>query len=247
MASGWARRGFSSALRWSAVGTAGVAGIAGAQAWALHARYDPLPDARGPTRGVASPKIGRSRAETSSPHSAAGEALMKARDEAREFFELKVRPRLERLEGRTSRLSSKDDHSLVSAASTSMQRMIKNKNDSSSGLTQTLRRTRRVVIVGDSLVTGVGCRVDRCDGPMLPRRLGEVLAELIGADVEWVAVGAKVRASFYFHTVRAISRMTSCLFNSTGCGPRRHPPRRRPGAQTPRRESRRFIFIFCST
>mgnify|MGYP006428210403 FL=1 len=203
MASGWARRGFSSALRWSAVGTAGVAGIAGAQAWALHARYDPLPDARGPTRGVASPKIGRSRAETS--HSAAGEALMKARDEAREFFELKVRPRLERLEGRTARLSSKDDPSLVSAATTSMQRMIKNKKDSSGGLTRTLRRTRRVVIVGDSLVTGVGCRVDRCDGPMLPRRLGEVLAELIGADVEWVAVGAKVRASFYFRTVRAIS------------------------------------------
>lgn len=208
---GWARRGFSSALRWSAVGTAGVAGIAGAQAWALHARYDPLPDARGPTRGVASPQIGRSRAETSSPHSAAGEVLMKARDEAREFFELKVRPRLERLEGRTARLSSKDDPSLVSAASTSMQRMIKNKNDSSSGLTRTLRRTRRVVIVGDSLVTGVGCRVDRCDGPMLPRRLGEVLAELIGADVEWVAVGAKVRASFYFRTVRAI-RLTQCFY-----------------------------------
>ena len=214
MASGWARRGFSSALRWSAVGTAGVTGIAGAQAWALHARYDPLPDARGPTRGVASPQIGRSRAETS--HSAAGEALMKARDEAREFFELKVRPRLERLEGRTSRLSSKDDPSLVSAATTSMQRMIKNKKDSSSGLTRTLRRTRRVVIVGDSLVTGVGCRVDRCDGPMLPRRLGEVLAELIGADVEWVAVGAKVRASFYFRTVRVISELTSCLFIQQG-------------------------------
>ena len=208
--SGWARRGFSTALRWSAVGTAGVAGIAGAQAWALHARYDPLPDARGPTRGVASPKIdgGRSRAETSP----AGEALMKARDEAREFFELKVRPRLERLEGQTARLSSKDDPSLVSAATTSMQRMI---NDSSSGLTRTLRRTRRVVIVGDSLVTGVGCRVDRCDGPMLPRRLGEVLAELIGADVEWVAVGAKVRVSFYFRTVRAI-RLTSCLFIQQG-------------------------------
>ena len=212
---GWARRGFSTALRWSAVGTAGVAGIAGAQAWALHARYDPLPDARGPTRGVASPQIGRSRAETSSPHSAAGEVLMKARDEAREFFELKVRPRLERLEGQTARLSSKDDPSLVSAATTSMQRMIKNKNDSSSGLTRTLRRTRRVVIVGDSLVTGVGCRVDRCDGPMLPRRLGEVLAELIGADVEWVAVGAKVRVSFYFRTVRAI-RLTSCLFIQQG-------------------------------
>ena len=215
--SGWARRGFSTALRWSAVGTAGVAGIAGAQAWALHARYDPLPDARGPTRGVASQKIdgGRSRAETSP----AGEALMKARDEAREFFELKVRPRLERLEGQTARLSSKDDPSLVSAATTSMQRMIpskvKNKNYSSSVLTLRLRRTRRVVIVGDSLVTGVGCRVDRCDGPMLPRRLGEVLAELIGADVEWVAVGAKVRVSFYFRTVRAI-RLTSCLFIQQG-------------------------------
>ena len=214
-AMGWARRGFSSALRWSAVGTAGVAGIAGAQAWALHARYDPLPDARGPTRGVASPKMvgGRSRAETS--HSAAGEVLMKARDEAREFFELKVRPRLERLEGRTARLSSKDDPSSVSAASTSMQRMIKNKKDSSSGLTRTLRRTRRVVIVGDSLVTGVGCRMDRCDGPMLPRRLGEVLAELIGADVEWVAVGAKVRVSFSFRTVWAIG-VTPCLFIQQG-------------------------------
>ena len=214
-AMGWARRGFSSALRWSAVGTAGVAGIAGAQAWALHARYDPLPDARGPTRGVASPKMvgGRSRAETS--HSAAGEVLMKARDEAREFFELKVRPRLKRLEGRTARLSSKDDPSSVSAASTSMQRMIKNKKDSSSGLTRTLRRTRRVVIVGDSLVTGVGCRMDRCDGPMLPRRLGEVLAELIGADVEWVAVGAKVRVSFSFRTVWAIG-VTPCLFIQQG-------------------------------
>ena len=50
---------------------------------------------------------------------------------------------------------------------------------------------------------------------MLPRRLGEVLAELIGADVEWVAVGAKVRVSFYFRTVRAI-RLTSCLFIQQG-------------------------------
>ena len=48
----WGRRGFSSALRWTAVTTAGVAGIAGVQALALHARYDPLPDARGPTRHV---------------------------------------------------------------------------------------------------------------------------------------------------------------------------------------------------
>ena len=84
----WGRRGFSSALRWTAVTTAGVAGIAGVQALALHARYDPLPDARGPTRGVASPN-GRSRTDRvhGAPSLAAREALMKARDEAREFFE----------------------------------------------------------------------------------------------------------------------------------------------------------------
>ena len=67
---------------------------------ALHARYDPLPDARGPTRGVASPH-GRSRTDRvhGAPPLAAREALMKARDEAREFFETKVRPRLGAIPG----------------------------------------------------------------------------------------------------------------------------------------------------
>ena len=153
---------------------------------ALHARYDPLPDARGPTRGVASPH-GRSRTDRvhGAPPLAAREALMKARDEAREFFETKVRPRLGAIPGAAGGARDAPGTSTVATKTSEMS------DDDGDRSGRKRRPLRRVVVVGDSLVTGVGCRMDRCDGPTLPRRLGEALADAIGADVEWVAVGAK--------------------------------------------------------
>lgn len=53
------------------------------------------------------------------------------------------------------------------------------------------RRPRRVIVVGDSLVTGVGCSSEHDGGPVLPRRIGERLADLLGVRVEWVALGVK--------------------------------------------------------
>ena len=110
---------------------------------------------------------------------------MKARDEAREFFETKVRPRLGAIPGAAGGARDAPGTSTVATKTSEMS------DDDGDRSGRKRRPLRRVVVVGDSLVTGVGCRMDRCDGPTLPRRLGEALADAIGADVEWVAVGAK--------------------------------------------------------
>ena len=47
---------FRRAARWTAAGSLGVGALAGAQAFACHAWYESLPDATGPTRGVAIPR-----------------------------------------------------------------------------------------------------------------------------------------------------------------------------------------------
>jgi hypothetical protein len=47
-----------------------------------------------------------------------------------------------------------------------------------------------VIVLGDSLVTGVGCSVaSAARGPVLPRIIAERLASLLGVDVEWIALG----------------------------------------------------------
>ncbi len=53
------------------------------------------------------------------------------------------------------------------------------------------RRRRNIVFLGDSIVTGVGCSAaasDR-DGPVLPRVVAGELAQSLGDDVGWVALG----------------------------------------------------------
>ena len=47
---------FRRAARWTAASTLGVGALAGAQAFACHAWYEALPDATGPTSGVAIPR-----------------------------------------------------------------------------------------------------------------------------------------------------------------------------------------------
>ena len=51
----WSSRALRRAARWTAGATAGVGALAGAQAFALHALYEALPDATGPTEGIAAP------------------------------------------------------------------------------------------------------------------------------------------------------------------------------------------------
>ena len=46
---------------------------------------------------------------------------------------------------------------------------------------------KNIVFFGDSLVTGVGCSSQ--DGPIMPRRTAEMLAQGWGVDVCWTALG----------------------------------------------------------
>lgn len=50
---------------------------------------------------------------------------------------------------------------------------------------------RNIVFLGDSLVTGVGCSAEASEsyGPVLPRRVAEVLAAQLGEDVSWLCLG----------------------------------------------------------
>ena len=43
--------------------------------------------------------------------------------------------------------------------------------------------------MGDSVVTGVGCRREVGEGPVLPRRVAEVIAQQLGVEVAWTALG----------------------------------------------------------
>jgi len=60
-------------------------------------------------------------------------------------------------------------------------------------------KERRVVIVGDSLATGVGCTTNT---PALARIVAERLAELLSVEIEWIAVGKKGAA---------LSDISSCV------------------------------------
>ena len=52
-------------------------------------------------------------------------------------------------------------------------------------------RQRNIVFLGDSLVTGVGCSAEACgsDGPVLPRRVAELLAQQLGESIGWSCIG----------------------------------------------------------
>jgi lysophospholipase L1-like esterase len=50
---------------------------------------------------------------------------------------------------------------------------------------------KNIIFVGDSLVTGVGCSAEASalEGPVLPRRVAELLAQELGVSVRWRVLG----------------------------------------------------------
>ena len=51
------------------------------------------------------------------------------------------------------------------------------------------RPRKNILFVGDSLVTGVGCSPDECKGPAMPRACAAFLAKALRVDVQWAALG----------------------------------------------------------
>ena len=56
---------------------------------------------------------------------------------------------------------------------------------------KTSGRTRNIVFLGDSIVTGVGCSAEASEqhGPVMPRRVASILAQELGASVRWSCLG----------------------------------------------------------
>lgn len=50
-------------------------------------------------------------------------------------------------------------------------------------------RRKNVLVVGDSLITGVGCNPEGKEGPTLPRAVAECMARCLRVDVSWTAIG----------------------------------------------------------
>ena len=171
----------------------GVGALAGAQAFALHALYEALPDATGPTEGIAAPNtIFPTVAERP-----ASPILAKAGREARELFDRSVRPKLEGVgdAGPKHRRSSDATSTRTSRARAPPGSIATARPDPSSidpdDVTHPVP-ARVVVVLGDSLVTGVGASDAAAGyGPVLPRRVGERLAERTGERVAWIAVGKR--------------------------------------------------------
>ena len=189
----WSSRALRRAARWTAGATAGVGALAGAQAFALHALYEALPDATGPTEGIAAPNtIFPTVAERP-----ASPILAKAGREARELFDRSVRPKLEGVgdAGPKRRRYSDATSTRTSRSRAPPGSIATARPDPSSIDPDDVARpvpARVVVVLGDSLVTGVGASDAAAGyGPVLPRRVGERLAERTGERVAWIAVGKK--------------------------------------------------------
>ena len=204
---------FRTAVRWSLVSSVGFVSVSGAQAWACHAWYEALPDAVGPTRGIATPTnmihdvVESSRSSTVSDIERRLKA-MKNHWSIEKFFDANesTRPRaVDR--NRVSGTEKKPQHhpskatpfrSAVANSHTGAKGKGKETSLNEKETSEVLLKVKKnqpdllVYVIGDSLVTGVGSSSELYGfGPVLPRRIGERLSDLTGRDVAWVALGKK--------------------------------------------------------
>lgn len=162
-----------SALRVATAGSLGVGVVSASQAFACHAWYEALPDATGPTSGVATPcnsnntpiaavaEWRKSGAVTGGFRGGSGEGRGGMNmDEG-----LEEEPMEEFSRGTEKPKRGKKNHG---------------------------KPALRLWIIGDSLVTGVGasCAANGF-GPVLPRILAERVSYLTDRQVEWTALGKK--------------------------------------------------------
>ena len=60
-----------------------------------------------------------------------------------------------------------------------------------SAASQDATRQRNIIFLGDSVVTGVGCSAEASAerGPLMPRKVAEVLAQALGESISWTVIG----------------------------------------------------------
>jgi lysophospholipase L1-like esterase len=209
----------------AAAGAAGLGALAGAQAVALEARYEALPDARGPTRGIARP--GRGVAPAVAERVVVKPPTFLAAGAPEGFANARRRGLVG--EGRSTSAGGRDPppddqhhhhhHRLSKTTKVPTRRNANTRNDAARNDRRPRPRPRpriRVALVGDSLVTGVGVSPGADGrGPTLPRRVGERLADVLGASVEWIALG-KTAADAETIRTRVVPKLAEALEDAGG-------------------------------
>ena len=135
--------------------------VQGLYLWSL---YRPLPEPRGPLRGVVS--YLRDKQQERAKHAAAAAAAPPSEKGG--------------VSEKSSSSSSLVRH--VSRGAALAEREI--------DIVEACPRPRKnILFVGDSLVTGVGCAPDGGNGPAMPRACAAFLAKALRVDVTWAAIG----------------------------------------------------------
>ncbi len=161
-------------IRLGAGGAAGLVALASGQGLYLRSQYKPLPEPKGPLRGVVRwardaplPQVLRPlrrTLSTTSASTAVGEG------------QSRLRNMLTVLSGRSLPQQQQQQQQ--------QQRRWRRQQQHVSDDGELPRRN--ILFVGDSLVTGVGCSHDT---PVLPRVVAELIAHRLRVDVSWTAIG----------------------------------------------------------
>lgn len=189
----------SRVVRASLGASAGVCCAAGAQGFYLASQYSPLEPPRGPLTGIAACKEAMAkplrRLRSGFVHSAAAAAALPPHNSVADREQRRPEPHA--CQPQASQVP--EQHGQAAPGSTapgSISTGVEHEEQPSlgngwlqSGRPWQPRPRKNILFVGDSLVVGVGCSPHEAQGPALPRKCAEFLANALKVDVQWTAIG----------------------------------------------------------
>ena len=187
----------------AAVGTASGLCVAGAsQGLYLYSLYEPLPEAQGPLSGVA--KFVRARRFNSSPLTTLEAPAVSVQQQQQRPAEQPQQQQSQQQQPQEQQQQQQRQPAAASSPLPSVRSALVAAATSNAIVASPREEGKRAVhpneppprknilFVGDSLVTGVGCRQEEgaaAKGPVLPRSVAEFLARHLRVDVRWTAIG----------------------------------------------------------
>ena len=187
----------------AAVGTASGLCVAGAsQGLYLYSLYEPLPEAQGPLSGVA--KFVRARRFNSSPLTTLEAPAVSVQQQQQRPAEQPQQQQSQQQQPQEQQHQQQQQPAAASSPLPSVRTALVAAATSNAIVASPREEGKRAVhpneppprknilFVGDSLVTGVGCRQEEgaaAKGPVLPRSVAEFLARHLRVDVRWTAIG----------------------------------------------------------
>jgi len=196
-------------MRAGAVAVGGLTVVGATQALYLQSQYKPLPEARGPLRGVAAwaqqipirkPMLSAAKTQAPSPRVAAVAAAAAAASAAARKGQCDGAEGDECSGGDGDSKSMSGACGLLSRLSSGVANMERSAGEAEEAPDEGFLRcegrrngkggaVKNVLFVGDSLVTGVGQDPASSHGPALPRAVADIICRVLRVDCTWTAIG----------------------------------------------------------